>query len=107
MVDAALIMMGLRYTRDVIRGVVERSAIMRESGILKDNGFVEYLLEEGEARGELRGIREMIVQFGQDRLGPAGPETVRALEAITDIGRLRTLASRLRTVSTWDELLAG
>lgn len=106
MVEAAFILMGLRYTVEVIRGVVERSALVRDSGILKDNNFVKYLLAEGEERGVARGIRESIVRFGQDALGPAGPETVRALEAIADIDRLRTLADRLRKVSTWDELLA-
>ncbi len=57
-------------------------------------------------KGEARGAREMLLEFGGWKLGTPNPTVVAAIEAITDLGRLRALAARLRDVNTWDALLA-
>jgi hypothetical protein len=101
MEEAVYVLLGLRYSFDVVRRIMERNARMKESS------FVQGLLAEGAERGAAEFARETIIQLGQDRLGLPGPETRRTLEAITDLGRLRSMIGRLRGVSSWDELLAG
>ncbi len=57
-------------------------------------------------KGQERGVRETLLELGGWKLGAAGPTIVAAILAITDLGRLRALAARLRDVDTWDALHA-
>jgi hypothetical protein len=49
----------------------------------------------------------LVLQLGADRFGPPSADVRAAIEAVTDIEQLETLAARLPDVESWDELLAG
>jgi hypothetical protein len=105
--SATFILMGLRYERALIQQLVQGVRGMKES--------VTYqaILEEGEAKGLLKGkaegkaeeARRMLVLFGQNPLGEPSAEVKAALEAIADVNRLEELAVRVNSVASWQELL--
>jgi hypothetical protein len=51
--------------------------------------------------------RVILLRQGTKRFGPPSADVRAALEAITDVEQLETLADRLLDVENWDELLAG
>jgi hypothetical protein len=73
--------------------------------------YADELLEEGEARGEAKGAvreaREVIVRVGKKRLGNVDPTVEAALNAISEIERLRRIQDRLfdATAISWADLL--
>jgi hypothetical protein len=82
--------------------------------------YADELLEEGEARGIAKGeasgeakgavreAREVIVRVGKKWLGAVDPTVDAALNAVSDIERLRRFQDRLifeATVTSWAELL--
>jgi predicted transposase YdaD len=93
---ATYVLMGLRYSRAVAAVLLQGVRAMKES--------VTYqaIVEEGRiAEGQA-----MLLRIGNQRFGAPSPETRAALEGITSIERLETLADRLLHVESWDELLA-
>jgi hypothetical protein len=97
--SAAYILMGLRYEPDLIQKLLQGVVTMKES--------VTYqaILHEGEAMGEAREARKMLLLLGRNRFGEPPPEAVAALDALTDITRLEELAVRLLKASSWQDLL--
>ena len=68
--------------------------------------YADVLLAEGEAKGEAKAARNIVVRLGKKHLGPADGDTVSALNAIVDIERLERMAERAGEVSSWADLLA-
>ena len=69
--------------------------------------YWELAAAQGLAQGETKGIRETVLLQGRKRFGEPDEATQQALQAITDLERLRQLSERLLDVSSWQELLQG
>jgi predicted transposase YdaD len=104
---AAYILMGLRYSRDMIDLVLKGARQMKES--------VTYqaILEEGEAKGEakgkaegkLEGERNVVIRLATKKFGPPDANALFALHALTELDRIELLADRVLEAKSWDELL--
>jgi hypothetical protein len=100
---AAYIMAGLRYSAELsaqlFRGVVS----MRESSTY------QMILEEGRAEGELIGaVREAkkaLRFWGDDAFGPPDAQTASRIEGLSDLEQLDALLKRVRTATSWQDLL--
>ncbi len=97
---AADVLMGLRYSRELVDHLLRGVHGMRES--------VTYqaIVEEGIEKGRLEEARKLLLDLGAERLGWPGNEVEAAIGEITDVERLRHMGRRLLHVSTWQELLA-
>lgn len=94
---ATFVLLGLRYEPAVIDQLYRGVTGMEESST--------YQLIK--SRGELAEARKMLLRLGKVRFNqPASESAARAIEAMTDLGRLEALAERLLTASSWEELLA-
>lgn len=106
---ATFILMGLRYTREMIGQLLKGARQMKES--------VTYqaIFEEGEAKGEARGEargkaegeRNLVIRLATKRFGPPDSNALFTLHAITDVDRIEFLAERLLDARSWEELLRG
>jgi predicted transposase YdaD len=98
-------LMGLRYRREEIKGLLRGVRGMKESS------FYQMILEEGEAKGLARGkveeARRILFRQGKRRFGPPDPETVAVIESIGQSERIEVLLDRLLDVSNRQELLAS
>jgi hypothetical protein len=101
--SAVYILMGLRYERAMVQSLLRGVVNMKES--------VTYqaILEEGEAIGEAKGkadeARKLLMLLGRDRFGEPSAKIVAHLGALTDLGRLEALMTRLLHAKTWEELV--
>jgi predicted transposase YdaD len=112
---AAYILMGLRYSREMIGQLLKGTRKMKES--------VTYqaIFEEGEARGEARGEakgqvkgeakgktageRNLVIRLASKKFGPPDANALFTLHAITDVERIEFLAERLLEAASWEDLL--
>ncbi len=110
---ATCLLMGLRYSEELVTQVLEGVANMTQSttyqAILKE-GRNEGLVEgrkEGLVEGRLTGERQLLIRLGTKRFGPPDAATLAAIEAIQDLDRLESLGERILEpeVQNWDELL--
>ena len=112
---AAYILLGLRYSSalaaQLFRGVLSMKESSTYQAILQE-GLREGLQkglqkgrQEGLAEGKLAEARRMLRMFGDAHLGEPDAETVAALEAIDEVGRLEELCARLPSTQSWQELL--
>ena len=93
--------MGLRYEPDLTRELLKGVLALKESSTYME------IFEEGEASGEAKEARNLILRLGQKRFGTPGADTIARLEAVISLDTLEQLAERLLEVETWDELLNG
>ena len=79
--------------------------------ILKDSSYYQVLLKEGreigEREGVIKGMRKLLIRLGRDRFGRLPKATRASIEAIDDPDRLETLAVRVSSAKSWDDLLIG
>jgi predicted transposase YdaD len=106
---AARVLMGLRYEKELVR------ELLKEVTGMKDSVTYQEIVEEGVAKGIVRGrqegavsaFREALLVVGRDHLGKApGARVKAAVEAIDDLEELKRLTVRALHVSTWEELLS-
>ena len=101
---ATYVLMGLKYSRQIT------AELLKGVRQMKDSVTYQAILEEGEARGEVRGraaeARSLVLRLGRKRFGPPAPAAEAALENEASVERLEQLAERLLEVESWDELLA-
>ncbi|MGL4553659.1 MAG: hypothetical protein ACRC33_21055 [Gemmataceae bacterium] len=97
---AMFLLLGLRYD------AVTVAALFQGVQEMENSSTYQLILRRGEARGLVRGAREVVVVLGRKRFGEPGADTVSALERIEDAARLTALAERVYEVSSWQELLA-
>ncbi len=101
---AADVLMGLRYSRQLVAELLQGVHGMKES--------VTYqaIVEEGEAKGKAEGKvearQEVLLQLGRRQFGMPDPSSETALRGITDPDHLTRLIDALLDVSSWEELLA-
>src|SRR5262249_52103329 len=100
---ATYVLMGLRYERELIDRLLQGVIEMEES--VTYQGILEKGEARGEAKGEVKEARRLVLLQGNKRFGPAPPEVTAALQAITDTDKLEQLGLRLLDVESWHELL--
>lgn len=92
------VLMGLRYTPDLIRAILGRSEIMMESS------YYRSIVDEGRTLGALETLRETIRSLGTARFGPT-PDPIERVLVSADMPRLLASRDRLLTSASWGELL--
>jgi predicted transposase YdaD len=95
-----MLLLGLRFKRDTVIG------LLKGVGGLKESDTYMMILEEGEARGEARGERKLLLRQGEKRFGSPDAQVLAILESIDSPERLEQLGLRLLEVESWKELLA-
>jgi len=111
LMTASVILMGLRYPREMVDKVLRGVRQMKESvtyQIILEEGMERGLEKgrtEGRAEGRTEGERAALLRLGTRRLGPPDPATLSRLQDITDAARLDALLDRVLTAGSWDELL--
>ncbi|HEY7327156.1 MAG TPA: hypothetical protein VH592_05940 [Gemmataceae bacterium] len=116
---------------DVIRRMKERLSRERRGQLAKDlwattyvllglrysDAFADLLFREVLGMEEsttyqaivrktrLAEARQILMDLGQEQFGPGDEATVRALNAIEDVGRVEELIKRILKVGSWQELL--
>jgi predicted transposase YdaD len=115
---ATYLLMGLRYTDEFARQLLEGVQTMRESttyqAIIREGmelGREEGLeqgREQGREEGRLAEARRMLLRLGRVKgLPEPDPVTVQAIEALADLERLEALFDRgiVADVHVWEDLL--
>lgn len=97
------VLLGLRYSRDVIDQIMRGVGKMEES--VTYQAIIEKGVEKGRHQGQLEASRQMLLLQGTDKLGSPDAQSLSTLEAITDVKKLQDLGKRLLHVSNWQELL--
>jgi predicted transposase YdaD len=97
--SATYILMGLRYTKDLIEELWRGVTAMEES--------VTYqaILHKGEVKGALAELKKMVLLQGESRFGPPNAQARAALEGIQDVEQLEALSLRLLQATDWQDLL--
>jgi predicted transposase YdaD len=97
---AAYVLMGLRYEAPMIDHLLKEVLGMEESTTY------QAIIQKGEAKGTIKGIRLSIYALGEKQFGvPAGARVKKAVEAIATVDELLELSTRLLTAHSWEELL--
>ena len=98
---ATRILLGLRYKRNVVNDLLKGVGQMRNSDTYRE------ILEEGEARGRIKGEQDQLIKFATKRLGMPSTQAEKTIAAITSSDQLSDLLERVLAVETWDELFVG
>ena len=101
---AADVLMGLRYSRELIDHLLRGVLGMKES--VTYQAIVQEGVEIGRQEGKLEEARELLLDLGGERFGTPDPAMKEIISQIADLDRLHRLGRRLAHVSTWQELLA-
>ena len=72
---------------------------------MKESVTYQAILEEGEARGEAKEARKILLLLGRDQFGEPSADVLAALDALVDVSRLEELTVRLKHAASWQELL--
>jgi hypothetical protein len=105
LMSSTFLLAGLRFTEETIVPLFfgVRTMSLLDSKILKDSS--SYRLLEKKIRVE--EARSILLDLATDRFGsPTGPQKT-VVDEIEDHDRLVHLCKKVRTFSTWDELLAS
>ena len=98
---AADVLMGLRYSKELV------GHLLRGVHKMKESVTYQAIVEEGVEKGRLEEARQMLLDVGTERLGEASEEIAQAIGHIADLERLRRLRRRLLHVATWEEILSA
>jgi predicted transposase YdaD len=105
---ATKVLLGLRYSHDLVDVLLQGVMGMKESSTY------QAIVAEGRAEGRTEGLAEgriveaqrFLLALGGDKFGPADEATRAAIEAVANVERLETLGRRVLTTESWQELLA-
>jgi hypothetical protein len=101
---AADVLMGLRYSRDLVAHLLRGIHGMKDSATYQ--AIVEEGVEKGMAKGMVLGIQDAILRFGRKRLGEPDKTVLNTLRGLTDLLRLERMADRLADAVSWQDVLA-
>lgn len=93
---ACILLLGLRYDKQTLAQFVKGVRGMKESA-----GY-QFIIEEGEAKGYRRIIREL----GAERFGGLPPDVESRLGEIDDVAHLERIGKRVLKAADWNDLLA-
>ena len=108
---ASYLLMGLRFSEDLVSKLLEGVHNMQESttyqAILREGEAKGR--EEGREEGRIAGERLLLVRLGSKRFGKPDPVILARIEAIGDIERLEALGERIvdPEVSDWSGVFVG
>ena len=89
----------------LVRTEAKRSKFHDAQEEVAMQSYAEYLNEIGEARGEARGERRMLLRQGTALFGPPDAETLVKLEAIQSLEVLEEIGLRVVKAKSWAEVL--
>jgi predicted transposase YdaD len=96
---AAYILLGLRHSpslaAQLFRGVMS----------MKESSTYQAILEEGRGEGAVAEAKKLLRLQGDDAFGPPDARTAATIERINDLAQLEDLARRMRSATSWQELL--
>jgi hypothetical protein len=73
---------------------------------MEESTTYQWIIRQGEARGEVRALHETLLRQGKRKFKAPAPDLARAaIESITSPERLAALTERIIDVASWDELL--
>jgi hypothetical protein len=101
---ASYLLMGLRYSDELVDRLFEGVRNMRESTTYQK------ILREGLEEGRIAEARRFLIVLGSERFGEPDERSVAALEAIGSVERLEALGRRMitdPTIGGWNDLLRG
>ncbi len=97
---ATYILMGLKYSDELIDRLLEGVQNMKESVTYQK------ILREGRAEGRAEEAKRILKRQGSKRFGQPDALIEAAIDAIADLERLEQLSDRVLEVTGWEELLA-
>ena len=97
---ATYLLMGLKYSDELIDRLLEGVQNMKESVTYQK------ILREGRAEGRAEEAKRILKRLGCRRFGKPEPLIEAAIDAIADLDRLEQLSDRVLEVTGWEELLA-
>lgn len=104
---ATYVLLGLRYSGDVARVLLQRMVSMKESvtyQAIVEEGRVEGLAK-GRAEGAVDEAKRLLFLGGETRFGSPPPEIAMMIHGIGDLPCLEAMYRRLFQAQSWDELL--
>jgi predicted transposase YdaD len=105
---ATRFLLGLRYDEEQILAWMQGMSWVRESSLWRiavDEGRQEGR-EEGREVGRLEEARQLVLEFGAERLGPPDQYARSIIERLDDHEQLKRLIRDSLTATSWQELLA-
>jgi predicted transposase YdaD len=96
----AFVLSGLRIAK------AAGAALFRRVLHMKESTTYQFILEEGEAIGEVRGARNSLLALARKKFGRPPKKALAALEQIADVDRLVRMTEAVLDVTTWNDLLA-
>ncbi|QEH36073.1 hypothetical protein OJF2_46330 [Aquisphaera giovannonii] len=96
---ATYILMGLKFSDEIVDRVITGVENMRESSTYQK------ILREGRAEGEAIGLRKALKRIGSRKLGIISAADEKLLDGITDEAALEALTDRLDSATNWEDLL--
>src|SRR5579871_1285931 len=96
---ATYLLMGLKYDPKMAQ------FLLRGVRAMKESTTYQAILEEGEAIGEAKEARKLLLRMGTNRFGEPDTQTHAAVEAIHSLEQLEALAVNLLEAESWEELL--
>jgi predicted transposase YdaD len=100
---ATQVLMGLRYSDEFVRLLLQRVIGMKES--VTYQAIVAEGRIEGRAEGALEEAQKMLLLVGSKPLGRPDKATRAAVQVIGDLRKLEELGQRVFEVRSWQELL--
>ncbi len=106
------VLMGMKYQEAFIAQIMKGVEKMKESVTYQkiwNDGRLEGEHKgriEGEHIGRIEGELNLLVRVGSGRLGIPSEAMIAKLNEIDSVGRIETMADKIFSVETWDELLA-
>jgi predicted transposase YdaD len=98
---ATALLMGVRYDRTVITGLIEKVRRMRESVTY------QIILEEGREEGRVQEARVLVLDLGTEKLGAPDTSIAATIDRTDDLAALQRMARAVLRANSWQELLAA
>jgi len=93
------ILLQLRY------GAMTAEELIRTVPDIREFGAFRPFIEQGEAKGQLKGLQSGILLSGRGPFGAPSESVEQAIRAINSVSQLEGLCTRLSKSKSWDELL--
>jgi predicted transposase YdaD len=99
--DAEYVLLGLRYSADVV------DELFRGVRSMKESSTYQAIIAEGRTQGELLGMKKALRLQGDELFGPPDARIVRLIERLDNVQQLEELLRRVPTAQSWQELFGS
>jgi predicted transposase YdaD len=106
---ATYVLLGLRYSEAFADALLQGIVEMEESATyraLVAKGLAKGLAE-GQAKGRAEEARRVLLMLGEEQLGPPSAKVRATIAGLEDVNRLERLLKKLRTATSWQDLLGS